>query len=59
VILVDTENAVVATDEMHVSVVEGDGLVVAAFDDRVLVVPRESSQRVRTVVAELRDRDLF
>ncbi|NHN41883.1 mannose-1-phosphate guanylyltransferase [Halorubellus sp. JP-L1] len=58
-VLVDTEDAVVATDDKHVSVVEGDGLVVAAFDDRVLVVPRESSQRVRAVVAELRERGLF
>ena len=57
--LLDTEDAVVASDDKHVSVVDGDGLVVAAFDDRVLVVPREASQRVRDVVAELRGTDRF
>jgi mannose-1-phosphate guanylyltransferase len=58
-ILVETENSVVATDDAHVSVVDCEGLVVAAFDDRVLVAPRDSSQRVREVVAALRDRGAF
>ncbi|WP_323674443.1 sugar phosphate nucleotidyltransferase [Halorubellus sp. PRR65] len=57
--LVDTTNSVVATDDTHVAVVDCEGVVVAAFDDRVLVLPRESSQRVRDVVSDLRDRDLF
>jgi len=57
--LLDTDDSVVASDDKHVAVVEGDGLVVAAFDDRVLVAPRDASQRVREVVAELRDRDAF
>lgn len=57
--LVDTADSVIATDDKHVSVVDCEDLVVAAFDDRVLVVPRDASQRVRDVVAELRDRDAF
>jgi len=58
-ILVDTADSVVATDDKHVSVVDCENLVVAAFDDRVLVAPRDASQRVRDVVAELRERDAF
>jgi mannose-1-phosphate guanylyltransferase len=58
-ILLDTANSVVATDHRHVAVVDCDDLVVAAFDDRVLVVPRDASQRVRDVVADLRERDAF
>ncbi len=58
-ILVDTTDSVVATDDKHVSVVDCEDLVVAAFDDRVLVAPRDSSQRVREVVADLRERDAF
>jgi hypothetical protein len=50
---------VLASDDTHVSVVGADDLVVAAFDDRVLVVRKEDAQRVRDVVAELRKRDLF
>jgi mannose-1-phosphate guanylyltransferase len=57
--LLDTTDSVVATDDKHVSVVDCEGVVVAAFDDRVLVLPRESSQRVRDVVADLRERDAF
>jgi mannose-1-phosphate guanylyltransferase len=33
--------------------------VVAAYDDRVLVVPKPQAQRVRDVVAELREEGLF
>lgn len=58
-ILVDTTDSVVATDDAHVSVVDCEDIVVAAFDDRVLVAPRDASQRVRDVVAELRERDAF
>jgi len=51
---------VVATDgDTHVSVVGADGLVVAAYDDRVLVVPKDEAQRVREVVEELRGGDAF
>jgi mannose-1-phosphate guanylyltransferase len=58
-IRIDTEHSVIATDDKHVSVVDCEDLVVAAFDDRVLVTARDASQRVRDVVAELRDRDAF
>ena len=53
------DNVLVADEETHVSAVGVEGLVVAAYDDRVLVVPKEDAQRVREVVAELRDSDLF
>ena len=50
----DASGNVLASDDKHVSVVGADDLVVAAFDDRVLVVPKDDAQRVREVVAELR-----
>jgi mannose-1-phosphate guanylyltransferase len=56
---VDAAGNVLASDDKHVSVVGADDLAVAAFDDRVLVVPREDAQRVRAVVDRLRDEDLF
>jgi mannose-1-phosphate guanylyltransferase len=56
---IDASGNVLASDDKHVSVVGADDLVVAVFDDRVLVVPKDDAQRVREVVAELRDRDLF
>lgn len=56
---IDASGNVIASDDAHVSVVGVDDLVVAAFDDRVLVVPTEDAQRVREVVAALRDEGLF
>jgi mannose-1-phosphate guanylyltransferase len=56
---IDAAGNVVASDDKHVSVVGADDLVVAAFDDRVLVVPVDEAQRVREVVAELRENDRF
>jgi mannose-1-phosphate guanylyltransferase len=56
---IDASGNVVASDDKHVSVVGADGLVVTAYDDRVLVVPREDAQRVREVVAELDEEGLF
>ncbi|MFB6069260.1 MAG: mannose-1-phosphate guanylyltransferase [Halobacterium sp.] len=56
---IDARGNVVASDDKHVSVVGADDLVVAAYDDRVLVVPTEDAQRVRDLVAELRADDLF
>jgi mannose-1-phosphate guanylyltransferase len=56
---IDAAGNVLASDDTHISVVGADDLVVAAYDDRVLVVPRDDAQRVREVVAELRERDLF
>ncbi|MFC4448576.1 mannose-1-phosphate guanylyltransferase [Halorussus aquaticus] len=59
-LLLDAEDNVVAADEeTHVSTVGVEGLVVAAYDDRVLVVPKDDAQRVREVVAKLRERGLF
>jgi mannose-1-phosphate guanylyltransferase len=49
---IDASDCVLATDG-HVSVVGVDDLVVASYDDRTLVVPREASQRVREVVSQL------
>nr|WP_272931496.1 sugar phosphate nucleotidyltransferase [Halobacterium noricense] len=56
---IDASGNVLASDDKHVSVVGADDLVVAAFDDRVLVVPTDDAQRVREVVAALREDDLF
>lgn len=56
---IDAAGNVVASDDKHVSIVGVDDLVVAAFDDRVLVVPKAEAQRVREVVSALRDRDAF
>ena len=50
---IDAEGNVVASDDAHVSLVGVDDLVVAAFDDRVLVVPKDQAQRVREVVDAL------
>jgi mannose-1-phosphate guanylyltransferase len=55
----DAHGNVIASDDKHVSVVGADDLVVVAFDDRVLVVRKDDAQRVRDLVAELRERDLF
>jgi mannose-1-phosphate guanylyltransferase len=53
---VDAADNVLAADaDTHVAVVGAEDLVVAAFGDRVLVVPREQAQRVREVVALLRE----
>ena len=56
---IDASGNVVASDDRHVSLVGVDDLVVAAFDERVLVVPKAEAQRVRGVVAELRSEGLF
>ncbi len=55
---IDATGNVVASDK-HVSLVGVDDLVVASYDDRVLVVPKSDAQRVREVVAKLRERELF
>jgi mannose-1-phosphate guanylyltransferase len=49
---IDATDCVLASDG-HVSVVGVDGLVVASFGDRTLVIPRGESQRVREVVDRL------
>ncbi|PSP79192.1 mannose-1-phosphate guanyltransferase [Halobacteriales archaeon QS_1_68_20] len=55
----DAADNVIASDGTHVSVVGAEDLVVAAFGDRVLVVPKDEAQRVREVVAELRQEGRF
>jgi mannose-1-phosphate guanylyltransferase len=59
VLSIDATNNVVAAPDSHVSLLEVDELIVAAFDDRILVAPRGASQRVRDVVDRLRERDAF
>ncbi len=49
---IDASDNVLATDG-HVAVVGVEGLVVASYGDRTLVLPREESQRVREVVSRL------
>jgi mannose-1-phosphate guanylyltransferase len=49
---VDAADCVLASDG-HVAAVGVEGLVVASYGDRTLVVPREASQRVREVVDAL------
>ncbi|MFB6096679.1 MAG: mannose-1-phosphate guanylyltransferase [Haloferacaceae archaeon] len=56
---VDAADNVVASDGKHVSLVGVEGLAVVAWDDRVLVVPKDRAQRVREVVAELRSEGRF
>jgi mannose-1-phosphate guanylyltransferase len=57
---IDTRDSVIATDgDLHVSAVGVSDLVVAAYDDRVLVVPTGEAQRVREVVARLREDGRF
>ncbi|MFC6766683.1 mannose-1-phosphate guanylyltransferase, partial [Natrinema soli] len=56
---IDAADNVVAAPDSHVSLLEVDELIVAAFDDRILVAPRGASQRVRDVVDRLRERDAF
>jgi len=55
---IDAAGNVVATDG-HVSLVGVSDLVVASFGDRTLVVPVDEAQRVREVVARLREQDAF
>ena len=50
---VDAADNVVASDGAHVSLIGVEGLAVVAWDDRVLVVPKERAQRVRDVVDNL------
>jgi mannose-1-phosphate guanylyltransferase len=57
-VTIDADGNVLASDG-HVSAVGVDDLVVASFDDRTLVVPKDEAQRVREVVAELREAGRF
>lgn len=46
---IDSEGTIVASDGPHISVLGAEDLVVAAYDDHVLVVPRSDAQRVREI----------
>ena len=50
----DASGNVVASDDAHVTLIGVDGLVVAAYGDRVLVAPRAAAERVREAVDALR-----
>ena len=56
---VDAKDNVVAADGRHVSLVGVDGLCVVAYDDRVLVVPKEEAQRVRELADQLKQAERF
>ncbi len=56
---VDATGNVVAAPETHVSLVGVEDLVVAAFDDRLLVASRDDAERVREVVSRLREEGEF
>jgi len=55
---IDAADCVLATDG-HVSAVGVSDLVVASYGDRTLVAPLDEAERVRDVVARLRDRGQF
>lgn len=56
----DSSGTIVASDDdTHVSVLGVSDLVVAAYGNRVLVVPKHEAQRVREIVSELRERGEF
>ncbi|WP_248897735.1 mannose-1-phosphate guanylyltransferase [Haloplanus halobius] len=55
----DATDNVVAGDDVHVSLIGVEGLAVVAYDDRMLVVPKTETQRVRELVAKLREDELF
>ena len=56
---VDAAGNVLASDGAHITVVGASDLVVAAYDDRVLVVPTDRAQDVREAVERLRAEDRF
>lgn len=55
---IDASDNVVVGDK-HVSLVGVEDLVIVAFNDRVLVVPKAQAQRVREVAKRLREKGLF
>lgn len=59
VLLIDAADNVVVSDDKHVSLVGVSDLAVVAWDDRVLVVPKDDAQRVREVVSRLKERGKF
>ena len=59
VLAIDATENVVAAPDAHVSLLAVDDLIVTAFENRILIAPRDASQRVRDVVDRLRHRDAF
>lgn len=59
VLFVDSDDNVVVSDGPHVSLAGVDGLAVVAWDDRILVVPKDEAQRVRDVVSLLKAQGRF
>ncbi|WP_256420246.1 mannose-1-phosphate guanylyltransferase [Halobellus rarus] len=55
----DAADNVVAADDRHVSLIGVSDLAVVAWDDRVLVVPKERAQEVKSLVRSLEDRGEF
>lgn len=55
----DAEGNVLASDGPHVTVIGASDLVVAAYDDRVLVMPKERAETVRDAVDRLREQGLY
>ncbi|KAB1186877.1 MULTISPECIES: mannose-1-phosphate guanylyltransferase [Haloferax] len=58
-LFVDATDNVVATDGTNVSLVGVSDLAVVSWDDNVLVVPKAEAQRVREVVAQLKEEGRF
>lgn len=55
----DARDCVIAAKDAHVSTVGVEDLVIATYDDRVLVVSKDDAQRVREVVDRLREAGRF
>lgn len=51
----DSDGTVLASDGPQITAIDVEDLVIAAFDDQVLVVPRESAERVREVARHVDD----
>lgn len=57
---IDTDGTVIAGDEdVHITAIGISDLVIVAYDDHILVVPKSEAQRVREAVEVLQGRDQF
>lgn len=56
---IDTTGTVIAGDDTHVTAIGVSDLVIAAYDDRILVVSTDETHRVREAVSTLQENDLF
>lgn len=55
----NSSSNVIAAPENHVSLIGVNNLVVASYDDRILVAPRDESDKLRRLVGELQESDQF